>query len=237
MKKTLLLFTFLALCSCAFAERYSITVQLTDGYDGSPATNVSVRVFKGWKLLGIQRTNEQGEAEFKEIWPKNVSILIGNGSQYLPLDTIKWFTKHKTDQLIKRTLVPSFGREKSILLQEDSIYGSDKIPLNDQFSRVYREKELSYPGGVRAAHDYIRKHIDYPEDSYDKGVGGETYVHFVVEPDGKISHIRFDRSISPDIDAEIRRVLRSMPKWKPAKVNGKPIRARCGLPFVFEVFD
>ena len=39
----------------------------------------------------------------------------------------------------------------------------------------------------------------------------------------------------PLLDAEVVRVVKSMPKWEPAKLDGKAVRSRFNLPVMFKL--
>jgi protein TonB len=57
----------------------------------------------------------------------------------------------------------------------------------------------------------------------------------VIEEDGNISNVKVQRGITdcPDCDAEAVRVVKTMPKWKPAENDGKPIKSWFNLPIKF----
>lgn len=55
----------------------------------------------------------------------------------------------------------------------------------------------------------------------------------IIEPDGSVSHIRVERSISERLDREAIHILSLMPCWRPASLRGKPVRQRYYLPIAF----
>ena len=59
----------------------------------------------------------------------------------------------------------------------------------------------------------------------DEGAQGKVFVEFIVEADGSISNVRVIRGVSPEIDSEAIRVVRSMPKWTPPQKNGRNTRS------------
>ena len=46
----------------------------------------------------------------------------------------------------------------------------------------------------------------------------------------------FER-VDKDIDNEVLRVVKKMPKWTPAKVDGKKVRSLFNLPITFRLTD
>ena len=66
-------------------------------------------------------------------------------------------------------------------------------------------------------------------------IQGKVYVQFVVEPNGSISHVQVLRGIGGGCDEEAVRVVQSMPKWKPGKQRGVPVRVQYMVPIVFRL--
>lgn len=91
--------------------------------------------------------------------------------------------------------------------------------------------EPEFPGGEQALFDFIRKNLKY---SYHSMTSGKVYASFMVEEDGSLSEIQILRSLSPENDKEVIRLIQSMPKWKPAEIRGKSLRNRVVLPFGFQ---
>ncbi|MBR3090026.1 MAG: TonB family protein, partial [Prevotella sp.] len=58
-------------------------------------------------------------------------------------------------------------------------------------------------------------------------------VSFFVEPDGSLSDIELVRKVAPELDEEVLRVVKAMPKWIPASQNNTPIRAKFTMPITF----
>jgi protein TonB len=54
-----------------------------------------------------------------------------------------------------------------------------------------------------------------------------------VNKDGSISDARILRSVDQALDKEAIRVVNSMPKWKPGKQSGKPVRVSFSVPINF----
>jgi protein TonB len=59
------------------------------------------------------------------------------------------------------------------------------------------------------------------------------FINFVVEIDGSITDVKVLRGIGGGCDEEAVRVVESMPKWKPGKQRGKPVRVSYNLPVKF----
>ena len=136
--------------------------------------------------------------------------------------------------------------------KEDSIY--NVVAENAQF-----------PGGDGACFKFIAEHIRYPKLCQEFGVEGRVLINFVVEKDGSITSIKKLRGAGKELSEmevtaykkehpdskekleagqdlgdllfeEGERVLKLMPKWKPAKnKEGNIVRSRFVLPINFRL--
>ena len=94
------------------------------------------------------------------------------------------------------------------------------------------ETSAEFPGDVYA---WLSKHIKYPALCQERNIQGRVSVQFVIGKDGSITDIKVLRSPDPLLAREAARVVRSMPKWKPATQGNKPVRQRYVLPCTFSL--
>lgn len=99
----------------------------------------------------------------------------------------------------------------------------------------FPDVEAEFIGGAQALMKYIQTNIQYPPTSIEMNEQGKVYLSFVVEPDGSISNVVVERGVSSDLDKEAKRVVRSMPNWKPGESKAKKSRTRCRLPINFQL--
>lgn len=97
------------------------------------------------------------------------------------------------------------------------------------------EQYPSFPGGEGAMFSYISNNLQYPEKAQKNGIQGRVSVKFIVEKDGSISNVEVNRSVDADLDNEAMRVIKSMPKWNPAKQDGTEVRAYYYVPVTFRL--
>ena len=69
----------------------------------------------------------------------------------------------------------------------------------------------------------------------ENGIEGRVIVNFAVEKDGSITDVKTMRSPDPSLTKEAERLIKAMPKFKPATQMGKPVRSRFTLPIVFRL--
>jgi protein TonB len=90
-------------------------------------------------------------------------------------------------------------------------------------------------GGNGKMHEYLSKNIHYPDVSREVNIEGRGIVRFMVDEKGAISQVQVVRRIGGGCDEEALRIVKAMPRWKPATYNHKPTRAFVNLPIVFKL--
>ena len=97
------------------------------------------------------------------------------------------------------------------------------------------EEMPEFPGGMNKLGEYLAKNIKYPQMARETGIQGRVFITFVVEKDGSVTNVQVLRSLGGGCDEEAVRVVKSMPKWKPGKQRGKPVRVSYNLPVNFKL--
>lgn len=97
------------------------------------------------------------------------------------------------------------------------------------------EEMPEFPGGEAALRQFIAQSVKYPVIAQENGIQGRVYVTFVVDADGGISDPRVARGVDPSLDKEALRVVSMLPKWKPGKQRGKPVRVSYTVPINFQL--
>ena len=93
----------------------------------------------------------------------------------------------------------------------------------------------TYPGGEEACASFIQNAIHYPSDALRDMEEYRARVEILVEKDGTISMVK-DESWPPSdygFADELIRVVKTMPKWKPATQNGKIVRCYAYVNYQF----
>lgn len=97
------------------------------------------------------------------------------------------------------------------------------------------ERMPSFPGGFDKLMEFLKKTMRYPEDAVKDGTQGRVILTFIVEKDGRITDIKVAKSISPLLDKEAIRMVKSMPKWNPGMQDGMFVRVKYAMPIVFKL--
>jgi len=92
-----------------------------------------------------------------------------------------------------------------------------------------------FPGGEDAMMAFLSQNIRYPIAMQENGVKGMVILQFYVQKDGTLTDIKILRGIHPDGDAESKRVVSMMPKWKPGTQEGELVAVQFTLPIRFNL--
>lgn len=100
---------------------------------------------------------------------------------------------------------------------------------------IVAESQPEFPGGESAMMKFLADNFRYPVIPQEKGVQGRIICDFHVMKDGSISNVSILQGADPALDAEVKRVISSMPKWKSGKQREKAVNVRGVLPVVFRL--
>jgi protein TonB len=81
--------------------------------------------------------------------------------------------------------------------------------------------------------EHVAKNFTYPQTALDLGMQGRVSVIFVIDKTGHITGIR---SRGPDkiLQKEAERIIGKLPKMKPGKQRGKPVKVSYAVPIFFK---
>ncbi len=97
------------------------------------------------------------------------------------------------------------------------------------------EEPPTFPGGQAAMYEFMKKELRYPEMAAQNNIQGRVIVQFVVEKDGSIGEVKVVRKVDSDLDKEAVRMVKSMPKFIPGRMNGQSVRVWFTLPVNFKL--
>lgn len=111
-----------------------------------------------------------------------------------------------------------------------------KMPPKPSASAVYDSvAQPAVPlGGTEKYAQFLATHQKYPASAMLKGAQGTVKVSFVVEKTGTVNEVKVETPVSPELDAEAIRLIKSGPKWTPAKHHhSEVVRQRVVVPVSF----
>ena len=137
------------------------------------------------------------------------------------------------DGLCVSTDVPDFGE---IDVTDDYVGDVEVDDYYDEPPLMGLTEEMpEFPGGMDSLQAFLVREIQYPQVAKDNGITGTVLVEFVVEKDGQVTNAKVKVPLFPECDKEAVRGVMSMPKWKPGKNMGKPVRCFYQVPVTFKL--
>lgn len=113
--------------------------------------------------------------------------------------------------------------------QELALSGTSEI--DKIYTKV--DEPARHPDGIVKMWEQILKELNYPKEAAENGIKGRVFVSFVVEKDGSLSNIKVAKSLGFGCDEEAIRIAKGLQNWIPAKIEGKTVRSRTILSFLF----
>ena len=109
------------------------------------------------------------------------------------------------------------------------IYGNDvdKPPLFKDAKNQKKSNKLLL--------EYLQVHTNYPEIGKEKGIEGRVIVGFTVSEEGDIIDVSIVDGINHYLDEQAMKIIKELPKWKPATHNGEKVRVRRNIPINFKL--
>ena len=106
----------------------------------------------------------------------------------------------------------------------------------DEAEPFYVVEEMPmFPGGDAAIQKYIGDNVIYPEVAKENNIQGRVIVKFCVTPTGGVDQVSVLKGVDPELDVEVVRVVKTLPKFKPGKQGGKPVPVWYTIPINFQL--
>lgn len=97
-------------------------------------------------------------------------------------------------------------------------------------------QEMPEPvGGIEALYKYIAENVHYPPIAKENNIEGKVYIKFNVTSKGSVEDISILKGVSPDLDAEAIRIVKTFPPFKPGKQDGKPVPVWFTMMIIFKL--
>lgn len=190
----------------------------------------------------IEENQMQQEIEIPEALPEEI-LNTEKFTEFLVVENEKEIEQVKTAEEIKETETAlghtdfSDGTDDLSVVREhvNEIIVEEKKPEPDNKVFESVEQMPQFPGGETELLKWISTHIKYPTMAMENGIQGRVVIRFVVTKDGSVGEVQVARSKDPDLDKEAVRVVKSLPKFIPGKMNGQAVNVWYTLPINFKL--
>lgn len=100
---------------------------------------------------------------------------------------------------------------------------------------VKDEVEASFDGGDKAWGKFLQKNIVFPDRARNLNKNGTVVVQFIVDTKGNVVNAEIVQSVEYSLDEEALKIIRKSPKWNPAYLDGKNVKAYRKQPLTFRL--
>jgi protein TonB len=121
----------------------------------------------------------------------------------------------------------TLGFTETLNAQDNPTTNPDSV-----YSKVDVQPE--FPGGMKKLAKYVDgKNHHYPKEARDNNIEGKVIIQFIIHEDGTPGDFKVIKGIGYGCDEAAVEAFKKMPKWKPALVNGRPVKVRTQLGYVY----
>ncbi|TAL69904.1 MAG: TonB family protein [Bacteroidetes bacterium] len=200
---------------------------------------------EGVVKLGVDKSDYQ-KLILSKIAGSEIFQTANNFSYQLIKRRIKMITKAKTKKIALVKLMLIVPISLLLFLSFSCSQKENLSPYEDVIS-IPKDKIDShavYPTGWNDMWNFISSRIKTPKELIEKNTCGKLAIRFEVDIDGTIENVRVAQSkeiggewkkgkLGYGCDEEATRVIKEMPKWKPAISEGKPVKLTQSLILFF----
>ena len=154
------------------------------------------------------------------------------------LEAVMIYTEEELSMVKNISVVPITDNTQIAPKEEAPNYDTT---INDGGETIYNEKEVDKQpefvnGGVAGLFQYIGSNMKYPSEAWVQEIEGTVIVQYVIEKNGRVSHVQAIKSPDPILSEEACRIIETTSeKWKAGVKNGNPVRVKCTTAVRFKV--
>lgn len=230
-------------CLSTFSQGSNFTI--IDGYTNLPLTNYRVSIVHKYSSKQTNYTSDS----LGNVYAYGIGNSYRNQILVRETEDGKFKERYYDVSSLKEMkifLYPTKEYENERFLEEDSIYGkvgksyyTDCIENNITsyvHDTINSKEQAVYPGGKDAMQGFISKNVQYPVEAIENDTEGRVFLHYIVRPDGAVTHVIVCTSASEILDDEAKRILRATSfDWMPGKLNGQTTGTRLRIPINFSL--
>lgn len=132
-------------------------------------------------------------------------------------------------------LFTSYCTAQTTVQNNDFSLSPDSVSRDSLYKQF--DEAPKFPGGDQALYRFLSTRLRYPEQAVRQNINGKVLVKFMVCEDGTLCNEEIVSSLEASCDREVLRVIKAMPKWEPAKLDGKPVKTMFTLPVHFRTVN
>ena len=116
------------------------------------------------------------------------------------------------------------------VVEGSPIFPGCKVSIKSTLSQRKEEDRECLNKGIMK---HIVRNFEYPKMAKEMGIQEKIFVRFVIDKTGEITNVQVLRGEDPYLKTEAIRLVKSLPKMRPANQRGKPIGVNYTIPINF----
>ncbi|MDE5850000.1 MAG: TonB family protein [Muribaculaceae bacterium] len=207
---------------------------------GSERTDLGKTPLKGnvEVLTGVYNV-EVSKSGFQTVVKSNVKISSGKTTN---LGTVKLTKSGKVGAKQTHAANENHTYANRDARSEQNNYAGSRVQGRNTENTLFGEpvfenveQQAEFPGGMPALMKWICNNIIYPEIAVAEDIQGRVVVKFIIDKFGKVISPKIVKGVHPELDREAIRLVSSMPKWQPAKHQGREVASYFTFPVQFRL--
>ena len=152
-------------------------------------------------------------------------------------DDVQFINKKDEHMQSLKAIVTGMLILAGVLVSAQESYASITRERPDSFSNTSSvsqrdyNRQVTFPGGARALHDFLATHFELPENAVENGLEGTVIITCVIDVQGRPTEIKVKQSVHRIVDEAALAAVRQMPRWLPAHVQGTAVPRSVEIPF------
>lgn len=143
-----------------------------------------------------------------------------------PVESLQLITADEAQTNVKNDDVLEIVKEVKEEVQE----------FEEEHEPFLSVQEMPVPkGGIEGLYRYIARNTFYPPIAREYNIEGIVFVRFCVSSIGAVEQVSVLKGVSPELDAEAIRVVKTFPAFTPGKQEGKPVPVWFSCPIIFKL--
>ncbi len=128
-------------------------------------------------------------------------------------------------------------KKKTALKRNITKKSTVRKTINTSTEKIVDDPDIDpmFTGGSYAMTNFITENMNYPQESLDRKKEGLVVWTFTVDTAGLLSDFDIIHRADSALDQEALRIIKLMPPWRPAKLNGKFVKAKTYVPMLFKL--
>ena len=148
-------------------------------------------------------------------------------------DTLSAEEIEESTENVSQNEVTKTKDNSSKQLQAAVTTSQEKKETVEVLNNAMVDTPVKFRGGESALLQFISQNLVYPVIAQEQEIQGSVILEFVVEKDGSIGDVKVIKSLSKECDQAAIDVVRKLPRFAPAKKQGKPVAVKFRLPIRF----